>query len=40
MATFFDGSLREVTPPADLINTDMLAYRVLILEDCLLCFRS
>ena len=41
VATVFDESLRrEVTPPADLIIMGMLAYRVLLLDDCLLCLHS
>ena len=39
-ATFIDGSPREVTPLADLIIIGMVAYRVLLLDDCLLCFHS
>ena len=34
VATFFDGSLRELTPPADLIIMGMLAYRLLLLDGC------
>ena len=41
VATFFDGSPREVTPPANLIIIiGMLAYRVLLLDYYLLCFCS
>ena len=41
VATFFDESLRrEVTPPADLIIIGMVAYRVLLLDDSLLCLYS
>ena len=37
VATFFDESPREVAPPAILVIIGMLAYRVLLLDDCLLC---
>ena len=40
VATFFDESPREVTPPADLIIISTLAYRVLLLDDRLLCLHS
>ena len=40
VATFFDGSLCEVTPPADLMIIGMVAYRVLLLDDHLLCLYS
>ena len=41
VAIFFDGSPREVTPPAILIIIiGMLAYRVLLLDCYLLCFCS
>ena len=41
VATFFDESLRrEVTPPVNLKIIGMLAYRVLLLNNRLLCFRS
>ncbi len=37
VATFFDGSPREVTPPANLIIIGMLVCRVLLLDVGLLC---
>ena len=39
-AIIFESLRREVTPPADLIIMGMVAYRVLLLDDCLLCFHS
>ena len=40
VATFFDESPCEVTPPVDLIIIGMVAYRVLLLDDSLLCLYS
>ena len=40
IATFFGGSPDEVIPPADLIIIGMVAYRVLVLDDRLLCLHS
>ena len=40
VATFFDESPDEVTPPAILVIIGMLVYRVLLLDYSLLCFLS